>query len=158
MSWEIFTHFYRLSIGIKKPNLYACLNPGGVLPERIQVIETPGFGLEDVYHDIDVIQHEPIDVLGAGDGPEAPQSLQPFLHRVRQGADLRIGSPAAENQEIGVVHQFPHLQGLDVHALLVFQRPHDGGDQVFLLGCHFSLAGSCAPGRWPSPVPPVNRS
>ena len=93
---------------------------GSISPEALQVVVLAGRRLEQVNHDVAVVEKDPF-----GLGPTfvserlAPCLLEQFLHPVGQGLHVRAGVPGGYHEYLGDYEQISDFQQDDVLALLV---------------------------------------
>jgi len=78
-----------------------------------------------VHHDVPEIDQRPAAIAESLDpkGKDAVFFLERFLDMLRQGDDLTVGTPGAEQEVVGVSGELPDIQRADVQALLVPGEP-----------------------------------
>jgi len=95
-------------------------NDGGVAPKAFQLIEIAQRGVEQVHDDIHVIEQRPASLRDTfGVMYWLPLGLE-TLHKVLGGAaDVRIGCPAGDDEEVSHVRHAAQVKDDNVGRLVV---------------------------------------
>lgn len=78
------------------------LGPRRISPQTLEIVELPFVGQEDVNHEIDIVEQNPLHVIGALDVPWALADLLLYFlpHRPYDCLDLEVGVTRRNDENV----------------------------------------------------------
>ncbi len=91
-------------------------NSRGIRPQPLQLVVVPGLLVEDVYHQVAVVEQHPPRVLPTFTSQWLPTRLvlQLLLDFIAQGAYVSVRSPRRDDEHIGHYEEFRNVEQRDI--------------------------------------------
>ena len=98
-------------------------HPGRVVPQPFQIVKLAGFAVEDVHHDVAVIEQHPVALVEAfGAGALEALAGQGVVHRLGQALHVAGGTAAHDDEAVGEGGEPPHVEDEEIFRLFVQRR------------------------------------